>query len=490
MRPPSSPSEQRPAPYGGLLDQLSGAPAVDRELSDVAWLQAMLDTERALAWAQARAGLAPAAAAEAITAHCHAEAYDVAQLGRHALAAGNPVVPLVRELAARLPEHAAAYLHLGATSQDVIDTATCLVARRATEPLLTDLAATADSLADLADSHRTTLLPARTLLQQALPTTFGLTAAGWLVPVHETYLDLERVVRTRLAVQLGGAAGTLASLAGARDSSGDRYGAKDGARRRDGDGPRVLALLAAELGLAEPVLPWHTDRSRVAALAGALGAATGALGKVALDVALMAQTEVGEVSEGPGTDGAGRGGSSTLPHKRNPVGAVLVTAAARRAPGLVATLLATMPQEHQRAAGAWHAEWETLRELLHLTGGAAAHARTLAVGLRVVPGRMRENLDRTGGLLMAESVASRLAPALGTLAARDLVEHACVEAVRTDRPLRELLAGNAMVRQHLDPVDLDAALDPASYLGSADAFVDRALVHHRTSRPTPDGGAG
>jgi len=448
MKPPSSPSDP-------LFGPLFGSPAVDPELDDRAWLRAMLDVERALAAAQARTELVPAEAAAAIAAAtmAAAEAIDPAGLGRDALAAGNPVVPLVRELTALLPPSATPYLHLGATSQDILDTAACLVAARSLRPILADLAAVADQCARLAEAHRHTLMAGRTLTQQALPTTFGLKCAGWLVAVCEASGTLARVRDTRLAVQFGGAAGTLAALGDA--------------------GPRVTAGLAEELGLAEPALPWHTNRTRVAELAGALGVASGVLAKIALDVSLLAQTEVAEVAEAAG------GGSSAMPHKQNPVRAVLVTAATRRVPGLVATVLSGMAQEHERAAGAWHAEWPTLTDLLRLVGGAAGHARHLLTGLRVDAARMRHNLDASAGLLLAEHVAARLAPALGRTAAHDLVARLSRDAATAGRPLRDALLADPAVRAKLGPTEIDEILDPAGYLGSASEFVDRALALHR-----------
>jgi 3-carboxy-cis,cis-muconate cycloisomerase len=451
MRPSSSTCE-------GLFGPLFGAPAVDGELGDRAWLGALLDAERALAGAGARAGVVPATAAAAIAAACDPARFDPGDLGRRAVAAGNPVVPLVADLAAAAGAEAAPWVHHGATSQDILDTAAALVAARALTPLLADLAATADACAGLADRHRSTVMAARTLGQQALPTTFGLKAAGWLVALDEARAGLAAVRDRRLAAQLGGAAGTLASLGP--------------------DGVRVAAAFAAELGLAEPTLPWHTARGRVAELAAALGVVAGALGKVALDVTLLAQTEVGEVTE---TAADGRGGSSTLPHKRNPILAVLVTAATRRAPALVATLLAAMPQEHERATGAWHAEWEPQRDLLRLVGAAAANGRELLGGLQVHPERMRAGLEATGGLLLSESVATRLAGPLGRQAAHDLVRRLGRRAADEGRPLRSLLLADPTVAEHLDEAGVDRALDPAAYLGSAGAFVDRALAAHRAT---------
>ena len=458
-----------PAEGGGLLRPLFAGSRADPELTDRALLQAMLDAERALAEASARVGIVPEGAAAAIAAACQADRFDPDGLGRRAEAAGNPVVPLVRDLTQAVegeagPE-AARWAHHGATSQDIMDTAASLVAFRALAPILDDLGAAAGACARLAETHRDTVMAGRTLGQQALPTTFGLKAAGWLVALEQAAAGLDRVRTERLAAQLGGAAGTLASLGP--------------------EGPEVVREYAAELGLAEPSLPWHTNRVRVAELAGALGAAAGALGKLALDVTLLAQTEVGEVSE---AGGEGRGGSSTLPHKRNPVTAVLVGAATRRAPGLVATLLGAIAQEQERATGAWHAEWEPQAELLRLVGGAAARTRDLLDGLEVHPERMRANLELTGGVLLAERVAGALADALGRAGGQGLVQRLSREAAGSGRPLRAVLLADPAVREHLDEAAVDRLLDPAGYLGSAGRLVDRALAAHRARMREAAGG--
>jgi len=454
MRPSSSTSD---AAGGGLFGGVFARGPVAAAVDDRAMLQAMLDAEAALATASAAAGVIPAAAAEAIAACCDAGRFDVDALGRASAAAGNPAVPLVRALAEQLPEEAAAHVHQGATSQDVLDTAASLVAWRALGPLLEDLAAAAGACARLAEVHRGTVLAGRTLLQQAVPVTFGLKAAGWLVGLDETRRRLAEVRRRTLAVQLGGAAGTLAGF-------GDR-------------GPAVLAGFAAELGLAEPTIPWHAVRARPAALAGALGACAGVLGKVARDVVLLAQNEVAEVREG----GEGRGGSSAMPHKRNPVAAVAVAACAARVPGLVAAMLAVMPQEHERAAGGWHAEWEPQRELLRLVGAAASWGRELLEHLEVDADRMRANLDAAGGLPLAEAAAAALAGPLGSRHAREVVEAASRRAAEDGRALREVLLASPEVAAGLDGADLDKALDPAAQLGAAGALVDRALAAHRTT---------
>jgi 3-carboxy-cis,cis-muconate cycloisomerase len=439
---------------GGLFGGVFARGPVAAQVDDRAMLQALLDAEAALARASAGAGVIPAGAAAAIAARCDAGRFDVDALGRASAAAGNPVVPLVRALAEQLPEEAAGHVHQGATSQDVLDTAATLVAHRALGPLLADLGAAAGACAALAEAHRGTVLAGRTLLQQAVPVTFGLKAAGWLVGLDETRLRLAEVRRRDLAVQLGGAAGTLAGF-------GDR-------------GLEVLAGFAAELGLAEPTVPWHAVRARPAALAGALGACAGVLGKVARDVALLAQNEVAEVREG----GEGRGGSSAMPHKRNPVAAVAVAACTARVPGLVATMLAAMPQEHERAAGGWHAEWEPQRELLRLVGSAACWCRELLEHLEVDPDRMRANLDAAGGLPLAEAAVAALAGPLGRRRAREAVELASRRAAEEGRPLREALLASPEVAGRLDGAGLDRALDPAAQLGAAGALVDRALAAH------------
>jgi 3-carboxy-cis,cis-muconate cycloisomerase len=434
---------------GGLFDGVLARGPVRAAVSDVAWLQAMLDAEAALACAEAEVGLMPEQQAEAIAAACAANGFDVAALGEEAAAAGNPVVPLARALGARVDGSAAAQVHRGATSQDIVDTAAMLVARRALGPLLDDIGAAAEAAARLAREHGDSVMTGRTLLQQAVPITFALKAAGWLVALDEAAERLEHVRGRRLAAQLGGPTGTLASL-------GER-------------GPEVLAAFARRLGLAEPVMPWHTDRTRLAELAGALGEACGAIGKVAADVVLLAQTEVAEVAEG---GGPGRGGSSSMPHKHNPVAAVATLACARQAPGLVATLLSSMVAEHERAVGAWHAEWRPLSELLRSAGSAAAWLRDCLEHIQVDPERMRANLSRTGPVLLAERVSAALAPALGRERAQEVVREAAADPAHFEDALAE----------HFDRGELRALLEPSTYLGAGPRFVERALAVH-AARP-------
>ncbi|MEP6973043.1 MAG: 3-carboxy-cis,cis-muconate cycloisomerase [Actinomycetota bacterium] len=452
MKPPSSTSEPSPA---GLFDGVLARGDVREQVRDTAWLQAMLDVEAGLARAQSRVGLLDAAEAEAIALACRADAFDMDRLGREAAASGNPVVPLVRALTAAVDDPAAAgHVHRGATSQDILDTAAMLVAQRALDPLLRDLDAAASAAAALARDHRGALMAGRTLLQHALPTTFGLKAAGWLVGLDEAVARLDVVRSTRLAVQLGGAAGTMASL-------GDQ-------------GIAVMYALAKELELSVPTISWHTDRTRIGELAGALGIAAGTIGKISRDVTLMAQTEVGEVREGI----PGQGGSSTLPHKRNPIAAVCATACANQAPALVTSLLASMVQEHERGAGGWHAEWRPFADLLETVGSASAWLRESLEHLEIDTAKMRANLDLTGGQLLAERVTTALAPALGRLIAHDLVAQACEEATAAHRPLGEVLAANQEIGAHLHADAIANLLDPSGYLGSADAFIEQALEAH------------
>ncbi|MFF5208706.1 3-carboxy-cis,cis-muconate cycloisomerase [Streptosporangium sp. NPDC000396] len=431
----------------GLFSGMFARGGVSPEVSDAAWLAAMLDVEAALTAAQAGIGLVPDEAAAAVEKACRPEFFDLAELGGAAAPAGNPVIPLVAALRERVEPDLRRFVHYGATSQDINDTASMLVAARAVAPLLADLSACSDACARLARTHRDTVMAGRTLLQHAVPVTFGLKAAGWLSALDRSRAGLADL---RLPVQYGGAAGTLSVL-------GDR-------------GHEVPPRLAAELGLAEPVLPWHTDRAPVAWLACALGTTAGTLGKIAADVKLLAQTEVGEVSE---PSAPGRGGSSAMPHKSNPVGAMSALACVQRVPGLVASVLGGMVQEHERAAGPWQAEWETLSELLRLTGSAASWLHEVLEGLVVDTVRMQGNLDVTGGLVMAEHVVTRLG---GTPQARELVDAACARAAAEGVTLREALLADPRV--DLAFGEVDSALDPSSCLGSAGVFVDRALDAH------------
>jgi 3-carboxy-cis,cis-muconate cycloisomerase len=418
-------------------------------VSDHAWLQGMLDAEHALAKAGAAVGLVPEDALVRIGEACRAELYDPARIADDGCAAGNPAEPLVRELRAAVGDERAGYVHLGATSQDIVDTAAMLVCRRATELVLAELDRLADGCAGLARAHRSTPMAARTLLQQAVPTTFGLKAAGWLVSALEARRTLTTVREGRLAAQLGGAAGTLAAL-------GD-------------EALEIVRLYAEVLGLAEPPLPWHTNRQRVAELGAALDAVAGAAAKVGRDIVLLAQSEVGEVAEASG------GLSSTMPQKRNPVRSTLAVACARLADAHAGVLLGGLAHEHERAVGGWHAEWEALSGALAFAGGSAAAAADAVTGLEVDAGRMRANLEAGGGLVVAERISFVLAPRLGRAQAHDVVAEAARGASFRDALLADERTG-------LSADELGVLLDPTRYLGAAEALVDRALAEYEEAR--------
>ena len=419
---------------------------------DEAWLQALLDAEAALAAAEADCEVIPRAAAEAIAATCQADRFDPAALGRAARPDGNPVIPLVAALRGAVPEWARSWVHWGATSQDILDTAAMLVADRVVALIDADLVRGTGTCAGLARAHADTVMVGRTLLQQALPISFGLKAAGWLAGADDARAQLARA-RSRLAVQLGGAAGTLASLGSS--------------------GPAVVHAFARRLELAEPVLPWHTARQRVAGLAGALGTVAGTAAKICSDVVLLAQNEVGELTH------AGSGRSSTLPNKRNPAAAVSVVAASRRAHALVPVLLAALVAEHERAVGAWQAEWESLSELLALAGGAAAGAANVLASLEVHPAAMAANLDASRGVLLAERVVLTVATLTGDQAgARQAVNRAADEAARLPAGFAEALLRDPLVSSVLSRSQIDELLNPAGYLGASAIWIERALAAH------------
>ncbi|MFJ6080805.1 3-carboxy-cis,cis-muconate cycloisomerase [Streptomyces sp. NPDC092369] len=432
---------------GLLAPGWAGAPAASAT-ADTAYLQALLDAEAALTRAQAGLGLAPPEAAEAVTDAADAARFDVRSLAERARAGGNPVIPLVADLTKAVGDEYGPYVHRGATSQDILDTATMLVAARTLDLVLADLGRTESALARLAADHRDTPMPGRTLTQHAVPTTFGLKAAGWRSLTLDAR-DRTETVRAGLPAQLGGSAGTLAAFAA--------YGSQDP--------PALVAAFARELGLREPLLPWHTLRTPIADLAGCLAFTAGALGKTAADVLTLARTELAEVTEGSG------GGSSAMPHKANPVRSTLIAAAARRAPQLAATLYGSLVAEDERPAGAWHAEWEPLRDLLRLVGGAARDAAELTEGLRVDAVAMREHLDLTHGLIVSERLSAELAPVLGRSRAKALLTEVAGRTYSEGRSLAELLAAEP----ELKDVDLDALTDPARYTGSAGALTDRSL---------------
>jgi 3-carboxy-cis,cis-muconate cycloisomerase len=422
-------------------------PELERALSDRAWLAAMLESERALVNAEAIAGVVPAHLAGAIAERCRPDLYDIEALCREGRAAGNPAEPLVGALRAGLGAEAAGFVHWGATSQDIIDSAAMLIARRSLGLIGGWLDEAAERCSALARQYRATPIAGRTLMQQAVPTTFGLTAAGWLLGVREARALIAHVRDGRLCAQLGGAVGSLQVL-------GDRGG-------------EVVRLYAHELDLPEPVAPWHTRRIVLIELGAALAAAAAAAAKIAGDVVLLAQTEVAEVREGAG------GGSSTMPHKRNPAVSVRALACAAGARRHAAALVASEPHQHERAAGPWHAEWDALTGALAGAGGAAAAVAEALAGLEVDTARMRRNLDLTGGLVMAERVAFAAAGRVGLGAAQRLVTAAAARAGTEGVAFRQALADTDGLGLRLD--EIDVALDPAAGLESTAALVDRIL---------------
>jgi 3-carboxy-cis,cis-muconate cycloisomerase len=420
-------------------------------------LQAMLDVEAALADAEASLDVIPRSAALAIRAACRAEIYDAASVEADARSAGNLAIPMVRQLTRRVAaadSHAARFVHWGATSQDIIDTALILQLRNAVPVIVDDLARAADAAADHARRHASTAMAGRTWLQHATPVTFGLKAAGWVDALDRVACGVRNAFNGAMVLQFGGASGTLAAL-------GDRA-------------IPVAQRLGAALTLSVPAIPWHTHRDRLAALSAALGVATGTTGKIARDIALLAQTEVGEVREGA----TGAGGSSTMPQKQNPVNAAMALAAAVRAPGLVATVLSAMPQEHERAVGGWQAEWESIPELVVVAADAAAAIADAVEHLVVDPARMRSNLDASGGVILAEAVAMRLARDLGKQEAHARVERAVRRAVDDGRRFADLLADDPQISLIIDRRAIEDLLSPEKYLGASSSFIADVLARH------------
>ncbi len=439
-----------------MLDSLFRDAAMQSVFADETGVQRMLDFEAALARAEAQCGIIPAAAAEAIVAGCKTPGYDLKSLALAARDAGNLAIPLVKALTARVTatdKEAARWVHWGATSQDVIDTARVLQLRSAFDLLDGSLTQIIKALAGIAKAERNTVLAGRTWLQHAVPVTFGLKAAGWLDGLLRDRTRLREARPRLLVLQFGGAAGTLASL---------------GTR-----GLEVAELLGKELKLDVPALPWHAQRDRIAEAGAVTGLIAGTLGKLARDVSLLTQTEVAEAFE-PAAEG--RGGSSTMPHKRNPVGCSVALAAALRVPGLVATLYSALPQEHERGLGNWPAEWETLPEILELTAGSLATMLRVVQGLEVDAARMRTNLSASNGLIFAERVSFRLAEAMGREAAHELVTRASIRVRDEKRSLREVLAEEPAVTKAIPARELDALFDPAQALGVTGAFIDRVLA--------------
>jgi 3-carboxy-cis,cis-muconate cycloisomerase len=423
---------------------------------DAAYLQYMLDFESALARAEAITGVIPHSAVKPIENACKADRFDIAALAQAAQAAGNLAIPLVKALTANVAAtdaEAARYVHWGSTSQDVLDTALVLQLRAAIDILLADLGRAIAAFAKLADLHRNTAMAGRTLLQHAMPIPFGLKVAEYASALHRSRLRLHRARAEISVLQFGGAAGTLASL---------------------GDKGLVIAEQVGKiLDLQVPDAPWHSHRDRIADIASVFAILTGTCGKIARDVSLMMQTDVAEVFE---PAGEGRGGSSTLPHKRNPVASAAALAAAIMTPNLTATILATQVQDHERGTGPWHAEWPTLPTLVLATSGAMAAIVDIAEGLEVDQAKMRSNIDTTHGLIMAEAVSMALADKVGKSEAHHIIQAASRISIADKKHLRDVLAADPKVTAHLDATRLAQLFDPLAYQGVSQTMIDRLLA--------------
>jgi len=444
-----------------LLGPLFASPTMRTLMADRARLQRMLDVEAALARAEAAVGVIPLEAVGAIAAACRAEHYDLVAIGEAAVNAGNIAIPLVKALTAevaRRDKQAARYVHWGATSQDIIDTALVLDLRAASDALVADLDRAVASFAALAERHRQTPMAGRTWLQHALPVPFGLKLAGYAAALARSRARLTRLSGKALVLQFGGAAGTLAAL--------------------DDKGLAVAERLAAELSLPLPDAPWHSHRDRLAEVAAALAILAGTCGKIARDVTLLMQTDVAEAFE---PAAPGRGGSSTMPQKQNPVGAVAALAAASAAPNLAATILNAQMHEHERATGGWQVEWPTYPVLCLVTSGALHAVADIAEGVTVDAERMRRNLDATGGQIMAEAVTFALARKLGKQDAHHILETAAKSAMAERRHLKDVLRDDERVTAHLAPAEIERLFDPLCYQGVAQAFIDRLIA---STRPT------
>ncbi|NNM71714.1 class-II fumarase/aspartase family protein [Enterovirga aerilata] len=441
-----------------LVGPLFATAGMREVFSDRARLAAMLRVEAALARAEARLGLVPEALAPAIEA-IGPESFDLAELGEATALAGVPTIPFVGAVRRRLPKELEPAFHKGATTQDILDTALVLQLARAFDLVAAELDAVLAALARLAAEHRETPCVGRSYRQQAQPTSFGFKVAVWAAGIAEVAAELPDVRRRVLRVSLSGPVGTLSAL-------------KE-------NGPDVSDAVAAELGLASAPIAWHTRRAGIAGTAAWLAILIGALAKMATDIVDLASTEVGEAAE---PHLPGRGGSSAMPHKRNPVSATVILSAHGAAPGFAAMLFAAMASEHERPAGAWHAEWHLLPSLFGMASGALAEARRLADGIVPDPGRMLSNLDATRGLLFADAVAAKLSAKLGGGAAHDKLERAAAQVRETGRSLREILAEDAEAMAVLGPERLDAAFDPMPSVRAAAPWVDRALAEISKTR--------
>src|SRR4051812_26335980 len=436
-----------------IFKDIFGTEAMRAVFSDERRVQHYLDIEAALARVQARLGIIPGEAAGEICRHCRVAAFDLARLKTQTERIGYPVLPVVQQLVGLCRDGLGEWCHWGATTQDITDTATVLQIRAALDLVEEDLRGIAESLSGLARRYRDTPMAARSNLQQAVPITFGYKMAV-LLAGFERHLVRLRELRPRVLVgEFGGAAGNLSSLGA--------------------DGLKVQAALCDELGLGQPDIAWHTMRDRVAEAGCFLGLVTGTLGKISMDVKLMMQTEVEEVYE-PFADG--RGSSSTMPQKRNPISSNYIHACTAMVRQHVAALLDAMVEDDERATGPWEIEWIAVPAIFQLSAGALAQTRFLVGGLQVDAGRMRKNLDLTGGLIVSEAVMMRLGPALGRQRAHDLVYDICRQVIATGRSFVDLLAEHPEIAPHLSRSELAHAADPANYLGLCGEMVDRVLA--------------
>jgi 3-carboxy-cis,cis-muconate cycloisomerase len=431
------------------------SPKVNQLFRDEAILQHMLRFESALAQAQAEQGLIPGGAAPIIDACCQVENIDKERLIAEAALGGNVNIPLIKQLTSVVKHRdaaAAKYVHFGATSQDVIDSALMMQLRAATQVMAADLNLLIHHLRELVETHRNTVMIGRSFMQQARPITFGFKAANWLDGLLRSRKRVEDLLAENFVLQFGGAVGTLPGMRG--------------------KGLLVAETMAGLLGLNLPSIPWHTQRDRLAEVATTLGLLAGNLGKIAKDISLLMQTEIAEVFE---PSGAGKGGSSTMPHKRNPVGCLAILANAQRVPSLVATLLGSLVQDHERATGAWHAEWETLRDLVQLTAGALHQAVEVTDGLEVDKSQMGRNIELTHGLIFAENVSLALADKIGKQESHQLIENCCHAVQAKGGHLKEALLDNPTVMQHLTAAQMESLFDPAKSLGLSEEWINRVI---------------
>jgi 3-carboxy-cis,cis-muconate cycloisomerase len=445
-----------------LLDPLFRWEPVAKVFRDDSYLQRMLDFEAALARAEATSGLIPSFASNAIVAKCRVELFDKQKLGEAASLAGNLAIPLVKQLKALVAadnKDAAGFVHWGATSQDAIDTALVLQLREALALISADIEKLCGRLAKMADQHRLTPIAGRTWMQHAVPTTLGMKFAGWLDALGRHRERFHEMQNRCLVLQFGGAAGTLAALGS--------------------QGGLVAKHLSEQLKLPLPQMPWHSHRDRPSEIATTVGLLTGTLGKIARDISVHMQTEIDELRE-PAEEG--RGGSSTMPHKRNPVACAIILAAAIRVPGLVAAMLSAMLQEDERGLGGWHAEWETLPEIVCLTAGAMHHLANVVPRLEINVKRMRENLELTKGLIFAEAVTAALGEKISRSQARELIDAASEHAIKEKRHLRDVINDHQKIAKHLSADQLDNLFDPRNYTGASNEFIDRVIDNHKSHK--------